>query len=129
MAVGTGTPGGAMTWIGGSAERLRLQGTTGGSSGSTRSAGNPGIDPNNNGLPGLEVLRELVGALLTWGLIACVAGLVVSVIIWALGHHQGNYSHASSGKTGVLVAAGGALLIGGANGIIGFFSAMGTRIQ
>ena len=89
----------------------------------------PGIVPNRTGLPGLEVLRDLVGALLTWGLIACVAGLVVSVIIWALGHHQGNYMHASSGKTGVLVAAGGALLIGGANGIIAFFSAMGGRIQ
>ena len=89
----------------------------------------PGITPNNNGLPGLEVLREIVGALLTWGLVACVAGLVVSVIIWALGHHQGNYMNASSGKTGVLVAAGGALLIGGANGIISFFSAMGGRIQ
>ena len=94
-----------------------------------RSAADPGIAPNNNGLPGLEVLRELVGALLTWGLVACVAGLVVSVIVWAFGHHQGNYSHASSGKTGVLVAAAGALLIGGANGIVGFFSAMGTRIQ
>jgi len=90
---------------------------------------NPGITANNNGLPGLGVLRDLVGALVTWGLIACVAGLVVSVIVWAFGHHQGNYSHASSGKTGVLVAVGGALLIGGANGIISFFSAMGTRIQ
>ena len=87
------------------------------------------ISPNGDGLPGLEVLRDMVGALLTWGLVACVAGLVVSVIIWALGHHQGNYMHASSGKTGVLVSAGGALLIGGANGIIVFFAAMGGRIQ
>ena len=98
-------------------------------SSSSRRAADPGIAPNNNGLPGLEVLREIVGALLTWGLVACVAGLVVSVMIWALGHQQGNYMHASSGKTGVLVAAGGALLIGGANGIISFFSAMGGRIQ
>jgi hypothetical protein len=118
-----------MAWIGGSAERLRLQGTTGGDSGSTWTASNPGITPNNNGLPGLDVLRHMVGALLTWGLVACVAGLVVSVIVWALGHQQGNYSHASSGKTGVVVAAGGALLIGGANGIISFFSALGTQIQ
>jgi hypothetical protein len=89
----------------------------------------PGIQPNADGLPGLEVLQQMVGALLTWGLIACVAGLVVSVIVWALGHHQGNYMHASSGKTGVLVAAGGALLIGGANGIIAFFAAMGGRVH
>ncbi|MGQ0843058.1 MAG: DUF6112 family protein [Sporichthyaceae bacterium] len=114
-----------MAWVG---TATAGQGTTWTAAARPRAAG-PGIAPNNNGLPGLEVLRELVGALLTWGLVACVAGLVVSVIVWAFGHHQGNYSHASSGKTGVLVAAGGALLIGGANGIVGFFAAMGTRIQ
>ena len=92
------------------------------------SAADPGIAPNNNGLPGSEVLRELVGALLTWGLVACVAGLVVSVIVWAVGHQQGNYGHASGGKTGVLVAAGGALLIGGANAIVAFFSGLGGLI-
>lgn len=88
----------------------------------------PGISPNQSGLPGLEVLRDIVGALLTWGLVACVAGLVVSVIMWALAHQQGNYSYASSGKTGVIVAAGGALLIGGANAIIAFFSGLGAGI-
>ncbi len=92
-------------------------------------AGDPGIRPNSNGLPGLSVLQQIVGALLTWGLLACVAGLVVSVIVWALAHHQGNYSHATTGKTGVLVAAGGALLIGGANAIIAFFANLGTGIH
>jgi len=91
-------------------------------------AGNPGVRPNSNGLPGLAVVKQIVGALLTWGLLACVAGLVVSVMIWALGHHNGNYMHTTSGKTGVLVATGGALLIGGANAIIAFFSNLGARI-
>ncbi|WP_081802165.1 DUF6112 family protein [Actinotalea ferrariae] len=88
----------------------------------------PGISPNEDGLPGLPVVRNIVGALLTWGLVACVAGLVVSVIVWAVAHQQGNYSHASSGKTGVIVAAGGALLIGGANAIVTFFSGLGSAI-
>lgn len=92
-------------------------------------AGDPGVSPNNNGLPGLSILKEIVGALLTWGLIACVAALVVSVIIWALGHHSGNYAHTSSGKTGVLVSAGGAILIGGANAIVAFFSGLGAGIH
>src|SRR5665647_2993701 len=90
--------------------------------------GDPGISPNEDGLPGLPVVRSIVGALLTWGLVACVAGLVVSVIVWALAHQQGNYSYASGGKTGVVVSAGGALLIGGANAIVAFFSAMGAGI-
>ena len=95
----------------------------------TEIAADPGINPNQNGLPGLGVLKQIVGAMLTWGLVACVAGLVVSVVIWALGHHGGNYSHAATGKTGVLVASGGALLIGGANAIITFFSGLGAGIH
>jgi hypothetical protein len=90
---------------------------------------NPGVTPNSTGLPGLAVLQEIVGALLRWGFLACVAGLVVSVIIWVLGHHQGNYMHTTSAKWGVLVSAGGALLIGGANAIVGFFAALGGRIR
>jgi hypothetical protein len=90
---------------------------------------NPGVKPNSDGLPGLTVLQKMVGALLTWGLLACVAGLVISVIIWALAHHQGNYSQVSSGKTGVLVSAGGALLVGGANAIVSFFSTLGAGIH
>lgn len=88
----------------------------------------PGITANQDGLPGLAVLRQIVGALLTWGLVACVAGLVISVIVWAVGRQQGNYGAASGGKTGVLVAAGGALLIGGANAIVAFFSGLGGSI-
>lgn len=88
----------------------------------------PGVSANEDGLPGLAVVRQIVGALLTWGLVACVAGLVVSVIVWALAHQQGNFQYASSGKTGVMVAVGGALLIGGANAIVGFFSGLGSAI-
>lgn len=92
-------------------------------------AGDPGVSPNQNGLPGLAVVKQIVGALLTWGLLACVAGLVISVIVWALAHHNGSYQHATSGKTGVLVCAGSALLIGGANAIVTFFSNLGAGIN
>ena len=46
----------------------------------------------------------------------------------ALAHQSGNYQHASNGKTGVLVSAGGALLIGGANAIVAFFSGLGAGV-
>ena len=91
-------------------------------------AANPGITPNDSGLPGLAVMRQIVGALLTWGLVACVAGLVISVIVWAVARQQGNYGYASGAKTGVLVSVGGALLIGGANAIVAFFSNLGGQI-
>jgi Family of unknown function (DUF6112) len=88
----------------------------------------PVVQPNVDGLPGLLVLKQIVGALLTWGLVACVGGLAVSVMVWIWGRFHGNYGYTSTGKLGVLVAAGGALLIGAANGIVAFFSALGSRI-
>src|SRR5688572_3453594 len=84
----------------------------------------PGVQPNVDGLPGLSILKQIVGALLTWGLVACVGGVVVSVMVWIWGRYNGSYSHTNSGKWGVLVAAAGALLIGAANGIVAFFSAL-----
>jgi hypothetical protein len=82
----------------------------------------PGISPNSNGLPGLPALRQLVGALLTFGLVACVAAFVISAAAWALGSFNNNAHYAGKGKTGCLVAAGAATLIGSANAIIRFFS-------
>jgi len=53
-------------------------------------AGDPGITPNKTGLPGLGTSSQIVGALITYGLIACVAAIVVSAIVWAISHHNGN---------------------------------------
>ena len=89
----------------------------------------PGVSPNGSGLPGLAVVRQIAGALLTWGLVACVVGVVISVIVWAIGQHFGSYAGTSTGKAGVLVSMGGAVLIGGANSIVAFFSALGAQIR
>lgn len=82
----------------------------------------PGVTPNTSGLPGLPALKEIVGALLTFGLLACVAGFAVSAAAWALGSHGGNPHYAGRGKQGCLVAGGAAILIGSANAIIRFAS-------
>jgi hypothetical protein len=82
----------------------------------------PGITPNSSGLPGLPALRQLVGALLTFGLVACVAGFVISAATWALSSHSGNAHYAGKGKQGCLIAGGAAILIGSANAIIRFAS-------
>lgn len=89
----------------------------------------PGINPNSDGLPGLGELRRLVGAGVTWGLVLCVAGMVISAAVWALSSFSGNYHHASKGKVGLLVASGAAILIGGASTIIKFFGDIGSRIS
>lgn len=88
----------------------------------------PGVKPNQSGLPGMKLAREIAGALLTFGLIAAVAGLAISVTVWALSAHNGNAHYASRGRMGVLVSAAAALLIGGADAIVGFFQNAGGHI-
>jgi len=45
-----------------------------------------------------------------------------------LSAHNGNSHYASRGRTGVLVAAGAAVLIGGADTIVAFFQNVGGSI-
>jgi hypothetical protein len=89
---------------------------------------NPRVRPNTDGLPGLGEAKQIVGALLTWGLVGCVAALAISAAVWAISAQGGNIHGTSKGKTGVLVSAVAAILIGGANAIITFFSNVGDRI-
>ncbi len=91
-------------------------------------AQDPGVTSNTNGLPGLSQLRSIVGALLTFGLVACVAATVIAAVVWGFGANSGNPHLAGRGKTGVVVAAGAALLIGAANALVTFFSNVGSTI-
>ena len=43
------------------------------------------IDPNTDGLPGIEQLRVIVGAAMTVGLILAVLALIISAVIWGYG--------------------------------------------
>lgn len=88
----------------------------------------PGVKPNTNGLPGMDAARKIVGAILTFGLIASVAGVAISALVWVLSAHNGNSHYAIKGRTGVLVAAGAAILIGGADAIVAFFQNVGGSI-
>ena len=62
------------------------------------------IDPNTNGLPGINQLRTIVGAVMTIGLILSVLALIVSAIVWGFGANSSNPHLASRGKVGVLVS-------------------------
>ena len=87
-----------------------------------------GGDPNSDGLPGSEALQSLVGGLAFWGLLAALAGLIISSAVWALSSHAGNYHHAGMGKRGTLIAAGAALLIGAAPAVIAFSEDLGNTV-
>jgi len=87
------------------------------------------IQPNSNGLPGIAALEQIVGALLTIGLITAVAGVALSAIAWAIGSHSSNPHVAGKGKTGVLVAGAAAMLIGAANTLVTFFAGAGGAVH
>jgi hypothetical protein len=86
------------------------------------------VTPNTNGLPGITELENIVGALLTIGLIGALAGLALSAVVWAVGNHSSNPVLAGRGKTGVLVAFVSAALIGGAVTLIDFFANAGGKL-
>ena len=86
------------------------------------------VSPNTNGLPGINELQTLVGALLTVGLIAALAGLAISASLWAVGNHASNPHMSGRGKTGVLVSFVAAALTGGAVALINFFATAGSHL-
>lgn len=86
------------------------------------------ITPNSNGLPGIDALRTIVGAVMTVGLILSVLALIVAAVVWGFGSHSSNPHLATRGKTGVLVACGAAIITGGAVAFINFFWNVGQGI-
>ncbi|MGW2544389.1 DUF6112 family protein [Kitasatospora sp. NPDC001574] len=89
----------------------------------------PGVAPAEGGLPGLTVLKQVVSSINLFAVIGTVGAFCVAGIVWAWGHHTGSHGAEAKGKQGALVATGVALLLGAANGLISFFSALGTQVK
>jgi hypothetical protein len=87
------------------------------------------ISPNPGGLPGTEVLQGILNGLAFWGLLATVAGVLIGAIVWALGSHSNNHQWSSRGRSGALISAGSALVVGGAAPLVNFFIDLGGKIQ
>ena len=86
------------------------------------------IDPNSSGLPGIDQLRTIVGAVMTVGLILSVLALIVSAIIWAYGSNSSNPHLAGRGKIGVLISCGAAVVCGASVTLINFFWGVGQSV-
>lgn len=86
------------------------------------------ISPNTNGLPGIAQLREVVGAMMTIGLILSVLALLIAAIIWAMGSNSSNPHLAGRGKTGVLIALGAAIVTGASVTLVNFFWRVGQQV-
>lgn len=86
------------------------------------------VGPNFGAIGGSSQLRQIVGALLTYGLIVSVLMVVVCAATWAIGSANGSWQSVSRGKTGLYVALGGAVLIGGALAWANWLLGMGASL-
>jgi hypothetical protein len=89
---------------------------------------NININPNSDGLPGIQQLRSIVGASMAVGLILAVLALLISAIVWSLGANSSNPHLASRGKLGVLVALGAAIICGASVALVNFFWNVGQAV-
>ena len=86
------------------------------------------VYPDLGVVSGTGDLRDIVGALLTYGLLLSVTMLIISAITWAITSGAGSWHGASRAKVGVLVALGGAVLTGGALAWANWLVGIGARL-
>ena len=86
------------------------------------------IRPNSDALPGIAQLQDIVGAIMTVGLVLSVLAVIIAAIVWAFGANSSNPHLGSRGKTGVLVGLGAALICGAAVSGVNFFWTIGQSV-
>lgn len=85
--------------------------------------------PNLKGLPGSNVLQQIVNGTEAWALAIAVIGAFVGAAIWAVGSHSNSHHYAARGRMAALVSAAAALVIGAAPGLVNFFEHLGTTAR
>jgi Mn2+/Fe2+ NRAMP family transporter len=85
--------------------------------------------PNLGGLPGSNVLQQLVNGAEAWALAIALLGAFVGAAIWALASHTHNHHYAARGRMAALISGASALVVGAAPGLVNFFERLGTTAR
>lgn len=85
--------------------------------------------PDMHGLPGSNVLQQLVNGAEAWALVVALLGAFVGAGLWAVASHTQNHHYAARGRMAALVSAAAALVVGAAPGLINFFQHLGTTAR
>ncbi len=85
--------------------------------------------PNPKGLPGSNVLQQLVNGAEAWALAIALLGAFVGAAMWAVASHTHNHNYAARGRMAALISAAAALVVGAAPGIVNFFERLGTTAK
>lgn len=82
--------------------------------------------PNMTGLPGSNVLQQLVNGAEAWALAIALLGAFVGAGIWAVASHTHNHHYAARGRMAALISGAAALVIGAGPGLVNFFEHLGS---
>jgi Mn2+/Fe2+ NRAMP family transporter len=85
--------------------------------------------PNLTGLPGSNVLQQLVNGAEAWALAIALLGAFIGAGLWALASHSHNHHYAARGRMAALSSAAAALVVGAAPGLVNFFQHLGTQAK
>jgi Mn2+/Fe2+ NRAMP family transporter len=85
--------------------------------------------PDLQGLPGSNVLQQLVNGAEAWALVIALLGAFIGAATWALASHSHNPHYAARGRMAALVSAASALVVGAAPGLINFFQHLGMTAR
>ena len=86
------------------------------------------VSPDASGLPGGPQLQKIVNGLAFLSLIALAGGVVGGAVWWGVGSASTNPTQAASGKRMVAISLLGAVIVGGAAGLVNFFNTLGSGI-
>src|ERR1700752_45634 len=91
----------------------------------------PGVSahPNPNGLPGSNVLQQLVNGAEAWALAIALLGAFVGAALWAVASHSHNHHYAARGRMAALISGAAALVVGAAPGLVNFFQHLGSTAK
>ena len=82
--------------------------------------------PDPAGLPGSNVLQQLVNGAEAWALAIALLGAFIGAAIWAVASHTHNHQYAARGRMAALISGASALIVGAAPGLVNFFERLGT---
>jgi Mn2+/Fe2+ NRAMP family transporter len=85
--------------------------------------------PDLQGLPGSNVLQQLVNGAEAWALVIALLGAFVGAGLWAVASHSHNHHYAARGRMAALVSAAAALIVGAAPGLVNFFAHLGASAR
>ena len=85
--------------------------------------------PNLTGLPGSNVLQQLVDGAEAWALAIALLGAFVGAATWAVASHTHNHHYAARGRMAALISGASALVVGAAPGLVNFFERLGTTAR